>query len=142
MFSLPFELPGFTITQVEASEKMMSIGATVSHATAVCPRCQQPSQSIHSYYQRSPQDLPVSGKTVRLLLRVRRFRCHNPLGSQRTFAERRPEVRAFHVQRTERLTTTLATNAGEVSSVPGAHLLSHIGIVVSPDTLLRQVCCH
>jgi transposase len=137
MFSLPFEFPGFTITQVEADEQMLMIGATASLATAICPRCQQPSQSIHSYYQRSPQDVPVSGKTVRLLLRVRRFRCQNPLCSQRTFAERRPGVLASHVQRTERLTRTLAHFAGEVSSEPGAHLLSHVGIVVSPDTLLR-----
>ncbi len=137
MISLPFELPGFTVTQVEADEETVLIRATAQQTIALCPRCQSPSQSIHSYYQRSPQDLPVSGKTVRLLLRVRRFRCHNPHCSQRTFAERRPEVLASHVQRTVRLTTTLAHFAGEVSGEPGAHLLSHIGIIVSSDTLLR-----
>ncbi len=137
MFFLPFELPGFSVTHVEAGEETVIIGATAGQATAVCPRCQQPSHSIHSYYQRSPQDLPVSGKTVRLVLRVRRFRCRNPLCSQQTFTERRPEVLASHVQRTERLTSTLVDFAGEVSSEPGSHLLSHLGIMVSPDTLLR-----
>jgi transposase len=137
MVSLPFELSGFTVTQVETGEKMVIIGATAKQATAICPHCQQPSQSIHSYYQRSPQDLPISGKTVRLVLRVRRFRCQNPSCSHRTFAERRPEVLGSHVQRTQRLSTTLAHFAGEVSSEPGAHLLNHLGIVVSPDTLLR-----
>jgi transposase len=137
MFSLPFELPGFTVTQVEAGEKTVIIGATAQQTTAICPRCQHPSQSIHSYYHRAPQDLPVSGKTVRLVLRVRRFRCQNPTCSQRTFAERRPEVLASHAQRTERLTSTLVHFAGGESSEPAAPRLSHLGIIVSPDTLLR-----
>jgi len=137
MFSLPFELPGFTVTHVEAGEKTVSIGATAQQTSATCPHCQQPSQAIHSYYQRSPQDLPVSGKTVRLVLRVRRFRCQNPLCSQRTFAERRPEVLASYAQRTERLTSTLVHFAGGESSEPAAPRLSHLGIIVSPDTLLR-----
>ena len=115
----------------------MSIGATAQQTSATCPHCQQPSQAIHSYYQRSPQDLPVSGKTVRLVLRVRRFRCQNPLCSQRTFAERRPEVLASYAQRTERLTSTLVHFAGGESSEPAAPRLSHLGIIVSPDTLLR-----
>jgi transposase len=137
MFSLPFELPGFIVTHVEAAEKTVIIGATAQQPTAICPRCQSSSQSIHSYYQRSPQDLPVSGKTVRLVLRVRRFRCQNPTCSQRTFAERRPEVLASHAQRTERLTNTLVHFAGGESSEPAAPRLNHLGILVSPDTLLR-----
>lgn len=137
MFSLPFELPGFIVTHVEAAEKTVIIGATAQQPTATCPHCQHPSQSIHSYYQRSPQDLPVSGKTVRLVLRVRRFRCQKPTCSQRTFAERRPEVLASHAQRTERLTSALVHFAGGESSEPAAPRLSHLGILVSPDTLLR-----
>jgi transposase len=137
MFCLPFELPGFIVTHVESGEKTVIIGATAQQTTAICPRCQQPSQSVHSYYQRSPQDLPVSGKTVRLVLRVRRFRCQNPQCSQRTFAERHPEVLASYAQRTERLSSTLVHFAGGESSEPAAPRLSHLGIIVSPDTLLR-----
>jgi transposase len=137
MFCLPFELPGFTVTHVESREKTVVIDATAQKTTANCPGCQQPSLSVHSYYQRSPQDLPVSGKTVRLVLRVRRFRCQNPQCAQRTFAERHPEVLASSAQRTERLTSTLAHFAGGESSEPAAPRLSHLGIIVSPDTLLR-----
>jgi len=120
MFCLPFELPGFIVTRVESEEKTVIIGATAQQTTAICPRCQQPSQSVHSYYQRSPQDLPVSGKTVRLVLRVRRFRCQNPQCSQRTFAERHPEVLASYAQRTERLSSTLVHFAGGERSEPAA----------------------
>jgi transposase len=137
MFCLPFELPGFMVTHVESREKTVSIRATAQQTTAICPGCQHPSQSVHSYYQRSPQDLPVSGKTVRLVLRVRRFRCQNPTCAQRTFAERHPQVLASSAQRTERLTNTLEHFAGGESSEPAAPRLSHLGIIVSPDTLLR-----
>src|SRR5260370_2192895 len=137
MFSLPFELPGFAITQVTDEKTTVMIYASAQQATASCPRCQYPSQSIHSYYSRSPQDLPISGKTVRWVLRVRRFRCQNPGCPQRTFAERCPEVVAPHGQRTKRLTASIWPYGGEVSSKPAARLLSHMGIVVSSATLLR-----
>jgi transposase len=138
MFCLPFELPGFIVTHVESGEKTVIIGATAQQTTAICPRCQQPSQSVHSYYQRSPQDLPVSGKAVRLVLRVRRFRCQNPQCSQRTFAERHPEVLASYAQRTERLSSTLVHFAGGESSEPAAgtllvDLTSHRPVDVLPD---------
>lgn len=137
MFSLPFQLPGFVVTQVTDDETGVIVYASAQQASAFCPHCQHPSHSIHSYYSRSPQDLPISGRTVRLVLRVRRFRCQNLACSQQTFAERCPEVVAQHAQRTKRLTASITHCGGEVSSEPAARLLGHLGIVVSPDTLLR-----
>ncbi len=139
MFSLPFQLPGFTVTQVVDAQTSMIVYAAAQQATASCPRCQEPSHSIHSYYSRSPQDLPISGKTVRLVLRVRRFRCQNPACPQRTFAERRSEVVALHAQQTKRLTASITHFGCEVSSEPAARLLGHLGILVSSDTLLRLI---
>lgn len=137
MISFPFQIPGFAVTSLTEEAMVVTIDAVAQSPTADCPRCHQPSTSIHSYYHRSPQDLPISGKRVRLVLHVRRFRCHNGLCPQRTFAERLPEVLASHAQRTYRLTTTLTHFALEGSSEPGARLLSYVGIRVSPDTLLR-----
>src|SRR5437899_1336370 len=92
----PFQLPGFAVIQMTDDETTVMIYAAAQQATASCPRCQHPSQSVHSYYTRSPQDLPISGKTVRLVLRMRRFRCQNQGCQQRTFVERCPEVVALH----------------------------------------------
>jgi transposase len=139
MFSLPFQLPNFTITQVIDGETTVIVYASAQQATASCPHCQHPSQSIHSYYSRSPQDLPISGKTVRLVLHVRRFRCQNSACPQRTFAERCSEIVAPHAQRTKRLTASIMPFGGEVSSEPAARLLRHLGILVSSETLLRLV---
>jgi hypothetical protein len=58
----------------------------------------------------------MSGRTVRLVLRVRRFRCQNSACQQQTFAERCPEVVALHAQRTKRLTASITHFGGEVTS--------------------------
>jgi transposase len=137
MFSLPFQLPGFVVTQITNGESGVIVYAVAQQARASCPHCQHPSCSIHSYYSRSPQDLPISGRMVRLVLRVRRFRCQNPGCPQQTFAERCPEVVAPYAQRTKRLTASITHFGGEVSSEPAARLLGHLGILVSPDTLVR-----
>jgi transposase len=137
MFSLPFQIPGFVVTQATDDETSVIVYASAQQRSASCPHCQHPSHSIHSYYSRSPQDLPISGKTVRLMLRVRRFRCQNAACPQRTFAERCPEIVAPHGQRTKRLTASITPFSGEVSSEPAARLLRHMGVLVSSDTLLR-----
>jgi transposase len=139
MFSLPFQLPDFAVTSVTDDDTTVMVYASAQQAGASCPHCHHPSQSIHSYYSRSPQDLPISGKTVRLVLRVRRFRCQNSECPQRTFAERCSEIVAPHGQRTKRLTASITPFGGEVSSEPAARLLRHMGILVSSDTLLRLV---
>ena len=55
---------------------------------AACPRCGQLSTHLHSHYQRMVADLPVSGRSVRLAIQVRRFRCLAPPCPRRIFAER------------------------------------------------------
>jgi len=137
MFSLPFQLPGFVVTQVTDDEAGVIVYASAQQVSASCPHCQHLAHSIHSFYSRSPQDLPISGRTVRLVLRVRRFRCQNLVCPQQTFVERCPAVVAPHAQRTKRLTASIMHFGGEVSSEPAARLLGHLGIMVSPDTLLR-----
>ncbi len=137
MFSLPFQLPGFQVTHVMATETKIVVRAVAYGTTAACPSCQKPSSHVHSYYSRSPKDLPVSGKPVQLVLRVRRFRCRNPECGQRIFAERFAQAVARSAQRTTRLSSSLSHFAALVRAELGAGLLRPLGIKVSPDTLLR-----
>ncbi|MFL5692821.1 MAG: ISL3 family transposase [Ktedonobacteraceae bacterium] len=134
---LPFSLPGFEIQEVSVVGTRMCISASSTSPTAACPTCHQPSQRLHSYYLRSPLDLPVSGQAVQLRLRVRRFRCQNQHCMQKTFAERFPETLAVHAQRTHRLTTTLTLFALVLSGRAGERLLVQIGMSTSADTLVR-----
>ena len=134
---LPFSLPGFEIQQVHSDKSILVITARTLSPTSICPRCQQVSHRVHSYYTRSPRDLPVSGKAVRLVLHVRRFRCQNRHCQQQTFVERLPEVVACSARQTARLSTTMVLFASSLSGQVGSYLLSRMGIPVSPDTLLR-----
>lgn len=77
MSHLPISLPGFEIEEVSGFESTITIPARATNPTASCPSCGHRATGIHSYYFRSPQDLPSSGLSVHLQLRVRRFRCQN-----------------------------------------------------------------
>ncbi len=134
---LPFSFPGFEIQEVSVDGARLCISARSSSPTAACPACPQISQRLHSYYLRSPADLPVSGQTVHLKLRVRRFRCLNPQCNQQTFVERFPETLSVHAQRIHRLTGILTLFALALSGRAGARLLAQVGMSTSADTLVR-----
>jgi transposase len=95
------------------------------------------SHRVHSYYIRSPADLPVSGQRVQLVLHVRRFRCQNRQCQRQTFAERLPEVIPVQARRTTRLGTILDLVAIAMSGQAGSYLATQLGMTVSADTLLR-----
>jgi hypothetical protein len=63
---------------------------TIRHASKVgaCPRCGRISERVHSQYHRHLLDLPVAGRSVRLIVVARRFRCDAVLCGQRIFTER------------------------------------------------------
>ena len=108
MFRIPVSWAGIEVERVlEPEENSLVIEAVSTAQTAVCPGCGESSRHIHSYYSRSPQDLPISGYRVRLHLRVHRFRCSNQDCRRKTLAERLSEVVSLHSQRTMRLTATL-----------------------------------
>jgi transposase len=136
--TLPFLLPGFEIQQVSCGEATLTITARAISPTAACPSCQQVSHRIHSYYIRSPQDLPVSGQSVQLVLHVRRFRCQNRQCQRQTFVERVPEVVPVQARRTTRLGTLLDLVAVVLSGQAGSQLAHQMGMAVSADTLLRR----
>ena len=123
MTSVPFDLPSFAVTRIFTLDDVLVVSAQAIAREAMCPLCHDRSTSIHSTYTRTLSDLPVSQRAVRLILRVRRFRCLTALCSRRTFAERLPLLTAPHAQRTTRLTTTLHLFADNLSAQLGAGLL-------------------
>lgn len=135
--SLPFVFPGFLVTEVIATTQQLMVHATALATQAACPRCQEISSRVHSYYTRSPADLPSSGRRVQLVLHVRRFRCRNPKCQQQTFAERLPAL-PVSARQTSRLGTLLESLAVVLSGEAGSRLAQQLGIAVSADTLLRR----
>ena len=118
----------------------LSIQASPEPAFAACPACAQPSQRLHSRYQRKLYDLPWQGRPVALQVRARRFRCLNPLCPRQTFAERLPGVAAAGARRTERLGALQSCLGLALGGEAGHRLAERLAMSASADTLLRLAC--
>jgi transposase len=134
---LQFTFAGFEIQHIASSETMLTITACALTKTRACPSCGEETSHVHSYYQRHPQDLPISGLQVQLILRVRRFRCLNSQCARQTFAERLPEL-PVSARQTSRLGTILESIAVVLSGQAGSRLADQLAMPVSADTLLRR----
>lgn len=109
-------------------------GTTTS---ACCPACGVVSQRIHDHYVRHPADLPWRGCPVRLILRVRRFRCTNPACPRATFAESFAPMLPRRSQRTADAHALLFHRAWMMGGEVGARLARAAGLAISGDALLR-----
>jgi len=107
--------------------------------SATCPHCGHPSARVHSKYTRSPHDLPISDRLVRVVLHVRRFRCCNPACATVTFAERLPDFLHPYAQRTVRLRQALQQLGLALGGAAAARTSQRLHLPASRDTLLRLV---
>ena len=106
---------------------------------ASCPHCHQFSGSLKTRYFRQVADLPWHGVEIKLLLRVRKFRCRNNLCIRKVFCERLPKVVAKYVRRTARLDEVIAFLAFALGGRSGAKASAKLNIAVSRDTLLGTI---
>lgn len=84
-------------------------------------------------------DLPWQGIPVKLELHTRRFRCLNNLCPRRIFCERLPRVVAYYSRKAVRLNIALVQIGFALGGEAGARLASELGLIISPDTLLRLI---
>ncbi|GAC1566227.1 MAG: ISL3 family transposase [Ktedonobacteraceae bacterium] len=124
---------------LDASESAITVVVTTTTQEAVCPLCQRCSARIHSRYVRAVADLPWMGCAVRLELHVRRFFCPNPQCARHIFTERLPNVVAPYARRTMRLTDVFTLIGFALGGEAGKRLVAGMGLVTSPDTLLRLI---
>lgn len=85
-----------------------------------------------------PPDMSNQEYRVRLHVEVHRFRCRNPICNCRTFAESLP-IALHHQRRSQRLQAVNAQVGLVLGGLPGGHLLRHLGMHVSGDTLLHTL---
>lgn len=133
------DLPGCSVQEVSQTEEAIFITACATTRSASCPDCQQLSSQVHSLYTRSPQALPSSGRPVRLLLQVRRFRCATPTCRRKTFAETFPHLLAPYAQRTSPVQVMLRVIGEAVGGEAGARLSQRLAMKSSPTTVLRLI---
>src|SRR5215831_16973904 len=138
MSTTPFlPLPeGLEITSSSESPDALLVHVTSHRTSSVCPLCREPSQAIHSSYQRKPMDLPCAGRPIRLLLTVRKFFCRKTTCTRKVFTERLPEL----LKPSSRLTNRLRSAVHEIGLATcgngGERLCPRLGIKLSDAALL------
>jgi transposase len=128
------------ITSISETESELLVRVTSNRVSSLCPVCSTPSFSIHSYYRRKPLELPCVGRTVRLLLSVKKFFCRVASCPQKIFTERLPDL----IEPSSRLTTRLRTLVQAICTAfnakGGARLGEQLGIHFTRETFLRSLC--
>jgi len=122
-----------------ADDNLIKIVVRSVLPTASCPNCQQSSSSLKTYYTRSVSDLAWHGVAVRLVLKVRKFRCRNEICSRKVFCERLPKVVAKYARRTVRLNEVISFLAFTLGGRRGAKATRKLNIAVGKDTLIRTI---
>ena len=130
---------GLHLDEAAIDDAMVVLTVTSIQVEALCPICGQPSSRVHSSYGRKPSDLALVGHRLRLRLNVRRFFCANLACERKTFAERLPGILKPFARRTNRLTETLCAIGQALGGEAGSRQAEHLGMPVSPDTLLRLI---
>ncbi len=126
------QLKGLRIDRVSTEDTDIEVEAHRSEGSVNCPYCGQPSSSVHSHYYRHLGDLPISQRSVRLVVQIRRFRCRNGQCSHRTFAEPLNEVAPAFARRTCRVTTALQQLGLMVGATVGSRIARLFQVKTSP----------
>ncbi|HWZ18662.1 MAG TPA: ISL3 family transposase [Ktedonobacteraceae bacterium] len=138
----PTLLPDPTCLHLKCLEASTSVSTALVETTSsetLCPVCHFRSEKVHSRYVRLLADLPWMGCAVRLELHVRRFFCTNQECARQIFTERLPTVVAPYARRTTRLTDIFTLIGFALGGEAGRRLVAGMGLVTSPDTLLRLI---
>jgi transposase len=124
---------------VDQDDDTWMVSATASPAEATCPDCGVLSTAHHSSYLRHLKDLPVQGRSVKLRVRVARWRCRNPGCERQIFCQRLNEIAQQHARETRRFAEIIQLLGHAMGGRPGERLSKHLGLSISDDTLLRRV---
>jgi len=137
-----YNLP--TNVQLKADAKSFNNGHLYFNVSACqhgskCPLCRKTSYRIHSKYERMLADLPVSGHQTRFDLIARRYFCDNSKCRRKIFTERfQFEIKPYR-RRLLRSNELLSRLALELGGNTGSRISLHVGIPVSPSTILRII---
>ncbi|MDP9477320.1 MAG: ISL3 family transposase [Actinomycetota bacterium] len=131
--------PGLKLEEVAIDAEMVSFSVESTCPVAACPVCTQETARLHSHHLRTLADLPWGGRSVRLSLRVRKFRCSRSECPRKIFAERLPSLVEPYARKTTRLREILELFGFVLGGEGGARLLGRLGMKASPSALLRYV---
>lgn len=127
------------VDAIEAANNKLVVKAHGIQDVACCPDCQELSKRGNGHYYRHPADLPCGGYAIQISLTVPRFFCDNEQCSRRTFSAKFPTMLEPYARRTNRLARQQQEVGFTTSGEAGSRLLQALGMLTSPDTLIRLV---
>ena len=133
------ETANLKVDMIEIANHKLIVIAEGIQETAPCPDCQGVSHRLNGHYDRHPADLACVGYAVQLKLSVPRFFCDNAGCPRRTFAAQFPAFLKPYARGTTRLKSQQQQVSFSLSAEAGSPLLQALGILTSPDTLIRLV---
>jgi transposase len=130
---------GMVIGQVEIAQAQLTVEVISTQPFAHCPSCGNPSDHVHSQYQRTVHDVPCGGRRIVLRLCVRKFFCRLPTCPRKVFAERLADLVQPWARITNRLVEELKALGLAASAEVSERLAPRLGMKVKAPTLLRYV---
>jgi transposase len=127
---------GMLIDHVEQTDTGLIVTVVSTRPEAVCPGWGQPSEHIHSQYQRTVRDVPSGGQQVVLRLRVRKFFCLSLCCPRKVFTERFPDLVQPWARGSDRLLEALKAIGLAASAEVSERLTPRLGMPVKASTLL------
>ena len=124
---------------VQVTPERVVIIAQATTLAVTCPICGERCDRVHSRYRRILADLPWQGRPVRIVLDVRKFFCDSAQCPRRIFTERVPDLATVRSRQTAQMDRALTGIAFACGGEGGARLAKRLGMLTSPDTLLRRI---
>ena len=134
-----FGIPGVVFYDSVISDNLILLSARLKGKTAKCTCCGKRSKSVHSSYMRKLTDLSAVGRAVKILLKVRKFRCRYSNCTQTVFSEQHLPLTRKYSRLTDRTNRYLQKLLIEVSSRKGEYISDLFSIKQSSSTCLRIV---
>jgi len=131
------EIIGHDVTEEQVTIHIKSRTREVN-----CPKCGEVTRAYHSTYIRKIQDLPILGKSVRIIVTAYRYKCENAKCVQKVFAESLNGFAGWNRRKTERLEEFIVTLAMEMNCESCSRVCGEIGVKVSGDTVISLVKKH
>jgi transposase len=132
-------LAGVDVERVDCHSDLVQVRVRSRLPGGVCAKCGAVSTRVHSRYDRTLADAPVSGRRVSIRLRARRFFCLTADCPAATFVEQVEDLTKRHARRTSLLRSMLEAVGLALAGRAGARMATRLGAPVGRDTLLRLV---
>lgn len=139
MVAYQLQKPGCVVRSIQYDASVVYVFAETWSKSAICPSCGVDSKCVHSYYERILLDLPLGEQSVKIRVRVKRFRCQQAACRRQTFAETLADLAERYARRTQRVARIIWHIGQVVGGRPGMRLAQKLQIPISRHQIIRHL---